>query len=116
MKRNTFVVIAVVTATAIGISVVLSGCATTSMTLPTAAQLTASGAVPAGTDTQALRRGRALAVTECAGCHRFYWPGEHTAEQWPSIVRKMGNLASLNRRQIEDMELYFLAASQRQEE
>jgi uncharacterized protein with PIN domain len=61
-----------------------------------------------GADEAALRRGRALAMTECTECHRYYWPHEYSAEQWRGIVKKMGKRASLSSAQTEAVELYFV--------
>jgi len=64
-----------------------------------------------GVDEALLARGRALAVTECAECHRFYWPREYSSAEWPNIIKKMGDRASLRRSDIEALELYFVALS-----
>ena len=91
--------------------VALVGCADTASQLPTPEQLAEHGAVPTEADISALRRGRALLVTECARCHRLYWPKEYPPEQWKGLVRKYGRLASLSARQTEDLELYLRVAS-----
>ncbi len=75
-------------------------------------QLVERGAVTPGTDLEALRRGRALAVTECTGCHRLYWPNEYSPKEWPGIVRKMGARSSLSDSQTRDLESYYVSASQ----
>ncbi len=82
------------------------GCATTGEPALTAESMAAEGIDEAG-----LRRGRVLAVTGCAECHRFYWPHEYSPEEWPGIVKKMGNRASLSSEQTDDVELYFVATS-----
>jgi uncharacterized protein with PIN domain len=79
------------------------GCATTSEPVLTSEQMAARGI-----DEAAMRRGRALAMTECTECHRYYWPHEYSVEQWRGIVKKMGKRASLSKSQIEDLELYFV--------
>ena len=61
--------------------VLLAGCGATSMSLPTAEQLTAND-VAEEVDMGALKRGRALALKECSNCHRFFYP-----EEYPSASR-----------------------------
>lgn len=87
-------------------AVIFIGCATSSEHVPTSEQLTARGI-----DEAAFRRGRALAVTECASCHRFFRPGEYSHEEWPGIIRKMGGRASLSKSQTADIELYLVTMS-----
>jgi len=58
-----------------------------------------------------LRRGRALAVTKCATCHRLYWPREYPPEAWPGIVRNMARQASLSESQGALVEAYYVAGS-----
>ena len=83
-----------------------AGCATTAEPALTAESMAAEGV-----DAASVRRGRALAVTGCAECHRFYWPHEYSPEEWPRIVRKMRNRASLDSGQADAVELYFVATS-----
>lgn len=66
---------------------------------------------PEGPDRETLRRGRALAVTECAGCHRIYWPEEFSPNQWSDIAQNMGRRASLTTSQTEDLRAYLMAAA-----
>ena len=82
------------------------GCATTGEPALTAESMAAEGV-----DAAAMRRGRALAATECAECHRFYWPHEYSPEEWPGIVKKMGKRAALGREQTDAVELYFVTTS-----
>jgi len=89
----------------------LSGCATGKASLPTADALGAAGALPGGTDMDALRRGRAILVTECANCHRLFLPAEYSPEQWGGIVKRMANRASLGDDQAADLELYLAVSS-----
>lgn len=111
MMRKDVCVHAAATAFAVlGLAAAFVGCTSSSGSLPMPGELVTRG-TPAGADTAALRRGRALAATECASCHRFYWPHEYTQKEWPAIVRKMGNLASLSESQIEDLELYLVESS-----
>ena len=69
------------------------------------------GALPQGTDCDSLWRGRALAVTECAPCHRFLWPHEYPPEAWPALVKRMGTKTNLSSRQVADVTRYMVAAS-----
>jgi mono/diheme cytochrome c family protein len=96
---------------AAGVAGGLSGCATGKASLPTANALGAAGALPRGTDIDALRRGRAILVTECANCHRLFLPAEYSPEQWGGIVKRMANRASLGEDQAADLYLYLSTAS-----
>ena len=112
MRKTVFVFTAVAGALAtVGVVTAFIGCTTSTGMLPMPEQLTARGAIEESTDTGALRRGRALAVTECASCHRFYWPHEYTPGQWSTIAEQMGSLMSLSESQAKDLKLYFMAAS-----
>jgi len=71
----------------------------------------AAGGFSGGTDAAALRRGRAILVTECATCHRLFPPSEYAPEQWGGIVKRMAARASLSVEQAADLELYLKAAS-----
>ncbi|MGE5699849.1 MAG: hypothetical protein ACM31N_07280 [Deltaproteobacteria bacterium] len=88
----------------------ISSCAAGKASIPTADELRASGALPAGTDLDALRRGRAIMVTECAACHRLFLPHEYSPEQWRGIVKRMAARASLGGDQAADLELYLSVA------
>lgn len=79
--------------------------------LPTAKELLAAGATGAGEQYCSMQRGRALAVTECTRCHRFFFPCEYPAPMWPSLIQDMGRSAVLTKRQIGDMTRYMVAAS-----
>lgn len=90
---------------------IIAGCAASSDSLLTAKQLVSSGLASENVDMDALRRGRALAVRECAACHRFYFPKEYSSEEWPKIIRKMGKRMGLDQRDIADLDLYFQLAN-----
>jgi mono/diheme cytochrome c family protein len=96
---------------AAGVAGGLSGCAAGKASIPTADELGAAGALPRGTDLDALRRGRAVLVTECATCHRLFLPHEYSTEQWRGIVKRMGARASLSEDQAADLLLYLSSAS-----
>jgi mono/diheme cytochrome c family protein len=96
---------------AAGVAGGLSGCAAGKASIPTADELGAAGALPRGTDLDALRRGRAVLVTECAACHRLFLPHEYSKEQWRGIVKRMAGRASLGGDQAADLEQYLSAAS-----
>ena len=89
----------------------LFGCTVKSVSLPTADQLFLNRTVPESTDMEGLRRGRALAITECASCHRFFFPREYSPEEWHRIIRVMGRRTSLDQRQVNDIDYYFQLAS-----
>lgn len=89
----------------------IAGCVTADRYLPTADELIARGAASANADRSALQRGRTLAITECAQCHRFFWPDEYSSSEWREIVRRMAPLSSLGANQSADLELYFIASS-----
>ncbi len=78
--------------------------------LPTPEELVASGAATAP-EREALRRGRAIYVTECGACHRLYAPEEYDPGDWPGLVRRMGQRASLGAGQVADLALYMVSAS-----
>jgi len=86
------------------------GCANHCTVLPTAEDVVGLGAVQ-GDDYCAVQRGRALVVTECTECHRFFWPHEYPASAWPSLMQDMGSKSVLTKRQIGDMTKYMVAAS-----
>jgi mono/diheme cytochrome c family protein len=105
----TTMILALLAAT--GVAGGLSGCASGKASIPTADALVAAGGLSGGTDTAALRRGRAILVTECATCHRLFLPSEYSPEQWGGIVRRMSLRASLSGEQAADLERYLKAAS-----
>lgn len=78
--------------------------------LPTPEELLASGAARAP-EREALRRGRAIYVTECGACHRLYAPEEFASGKWPGLVRRMGQRASLGDGEIADLALYLVSAT-----
>lgn len=110
MKRSIhhIYILIIVAATA---AVVAAACATSSGSLPTAEQLLHPVQAGADENTEALNRGRALLVTQCATCHRLYWPREYSPEEWEGIIRKMGRSASLSKGQIEEIQAYMRLAS-----
>jgi len=89
----------------------IAGCAAGKAAIPTADELHAGGALPIGADLDALRRGRAIFVTECAACHRLFPPNAYSPEQWRGIVKRMSRRASLGGDQAADLEQYLSAAS-----
>ncbi len=90
---------------------IFNGCSTLDSSLPTAASLLIYEIVPKDVDTKALNRGRALAVTECSACHRFFFPKKYSPQKWRKIIPAMGKRMSLGQKQIEDLNLYFQLAS-----
>jgi len=92
-------------------SAILLACKTYTGSLPTPEQLDTLGRVPEGLDKDSLSRGRALAMTECAGCHRFHFPKEYSPEEWNRIILKHSKRLSFYKKQIEDINLYFQTAS-----
>jgi len=95
---------------AAGVAGWISGCATGKASIPTAEELGAAGTLPRGADPDALRRGRAVLVTECAACHRLFWPNEYSPAQWRAIVKRMARRASLSGDQAADLLFYLLTA------
>ncbi len=89
----------------------ITGCAAGKASIPTADELSAAGALPKGADREALRRGRAILVTECGVCHRLFLPTEYSREQWGGIVKRMAARASLSGDQAADLLLYLSSAS-----
>lgn len=98
-------------AAALGLSAGIAGCAGGRSAIPTAEELYAAGAVPAGADVDAVRRGRAVYVTECGACHRLHLPSEYAPEEWRTIAGRMAERASLGTGQAADLEAYLAAAS-----
>ncbi|RJP75372.1 MAG: hypothetical protein C4532_00555 [Candidatus Abyssobacteria bacterium SURF_17] len=94
-----------------GAILLLVGCAGLTNSLPIPEHLMEQGAVRDDSQLDSLRRGRALAVTECTECHRLYWPGDYAPDEWPRIIRKMGYRTSLDAGQLSDLELYHVTAS-----
>jgi len=88
----------------------VAGCAAGKASIPTAEDLYATGALPRGADLDALRRGRAILVTECAACHRLFLPEEYSPERWRGIVKRMAGRASLAEDQAADLLRYLSAA------
>ncbi len=88
-----------------------SGCAAGKASIPTADELSSAGVLPKGADREALQRGRAILVTECATCHRLFLPAEYSPEQWGPIVKRMAARASLSGDQAADLELYITVTS-----
>lgn len=89
----------------------IAGCAVGKASIPTAEDLYAAGPLPRGADMDALRRGRAVLVTECAACHRLFLPGEYSTGRWRGIVKRMAARASLSGDQAADLELYLTVSS-----
>ena len=87
-----------------------AGCAAGKAAIPTADELYAGGAPPVGADLDALRRGRAIYVTECAACHKLFPPKDYSPEQWRVFVRRMAPRASLSGNQAADLLVYLSAA------
>ncbi len=87
----------------LGAAALLMGCATSPGAGVADEQMAA-----AGVDTKAVRRGRALAVTGCAECHRFFWPHEYSEEEWRGIIPKMSARAGLSESQSSDLGLYLI--------
>jgi hypothetical protein len=111
MERVSLRNIGAVSLVVLGVAFLSLRCSTSNSLLQPE-QLVERGVVAPGTDLEGLRRGRALAVTECTGCHRLYWPNEYSPKEWPGIVRKMGARSSLSDSQIRDLESYYVSASQ----
>ena len=89
----------------------IAGCAAGKAAIPTAEELYAVGALPMGADLDAVRRGRAIFVTECAACHRLFPPNAYSPEQWRGIVKRMSRRASLGGDQTADLDIYLTVAS-----
>ena len=90
---------------------ILIACKTSTGSFPTPEQLVKWDQISEGVDKNSLIRGRALAVTECAGCHRFYFPKQYSPEEWNRVILKHSKRLSLGKEQIADINLYFQTAS-----
>ena len=80
----------------------LLACQTTPASMPVY-----SSQLNAGVDAAAYNRGRNLALTDCASCHRIYYPKEYTAAEWKRIMPPMGKRASLSAEDVEDLLIYY---------
>ena len=89
----------------------LHGCAAPQRTLPMPEVIITQGMVANGIEAKEIAQGRALAVTECGGCHRFYWPREYPPDAWADIIKKKHAQLSLNKTQRTSLTEYFVAAS-----
>ena len=90
---------------------ILIACKTSTGLISNTGKTGQSDDISEGIDKEALTRGRALAVTECAGCHRLYFPREYSPDEWNRIIRKKAKRLSLGKEQIADINLYFQTAS-----
>jgi cytochrome c2 len=79
--------------------------------LPTAMALLASDAPGAKKHYYALQSGRALSITECTTCHRFFFPYEYPSAIWPAIMKSMGRKSNISKRHTGDITRYMVAAS-----
>ena len=95
---------------------ILGACTARSLYLPTTDRLRSEGAVDGGANVESLRRGRVVALTRCAECHRVFGADEVLPERWPSVVRDMGRRASLTRSEMVDLGRYFGVASRSRDE
>lgn len=59
---------------------------------------------------ESLERGRALFADKCKVCHALPAPKEHSADEWPKIMDKMGKLAELDPAGREAVLRYVIAA------
>lgn len=87
--------------------VLLFSCKTNTSSVLTFEQKFQHDQIMEGIDKDSLIKGRALAKTECASCHRFYFPREYSPEQWIKIIRKKARRLSLGKKQMADINLYF---------
>lgn len=110
-ERFGFLFVGLILAWAVGMMAAGSGCAGPRASVPTAAELSAEGAILKGMDIDAIRRGRVIFVTECGACHRLYLPEEYSPGEWRPIAKRMAERASLGTDQAVDLEAYLAAAS-----
>ena len=96
---------------AVLLSLFLLACGTYIGSLPTPEQLAKSGSVTEGLDMASLKRGRALAMTECVGCHRFFYPSEYSPEEWNRIIQDKAKRLSLGKEQMQDIGFYYVTVS-----
>lgn len=89
----------------------LFSCKTNTASVLTFEQKVQHDEILEGIDKDSLKKGRALAKTECASCHRFYFPREYSPEQWTKIIRKKARRLSLGKEQMADINLYFQTES-----
>ena len=87
----------------------VTGCVTGRLPMPE--QLVRSGAVPQGADLASLKKGRAVMITSCTECHRFYWPHEYRPDEWREILPDMAGRSSLSEEQTENITRYILLSA-----
>lgn len=95
----------------VAFSLGFTGCANWPTLLPTDTQLVSLATMPERASVESFAHGRAVAVTQCANCHRFYFPHEYAPSTWPSLVSDMGKRAQLTPRETRDVTRYMVAAS-----
>jgi hypothetical protein len=86
-------------------------CETSQKTMPTYTAVMQHSGGKARIDQEAFNRGRAIAITDCASCHRHFYPGEYTPDEWESIIKSMSKRTSLDAEQTEDTVLFFKTSS-----
>ena len=68
---------------------------TTSLYIPTSADVTLTATLPE------LQQGRDLYVNNCGRCHGLYSPDNYTSSQWRSIINSMAPRTSLSTSEIQ---------------
>lgn len=87
----------------------LSGCAEPEAGPPVQATLIRQNAVAvAGQE-----KGRGYFLRECGACHRHYWPGERSVDEWRGILLKKKSKVSLTAAQFQQLSDYVIQASTR---
>lgn len=94
------------------LSMILLACGSHTPTRTAPEEFSRGDQVPEDVDQESFVRGRALAMTECTGCHRYFYPREYTSDEWRRIIRKKTKRLSLIPKESEDLELFFRTASE----
>jgi hypothetical protein len=85
----------------------LSGCAEPEAGTSVQTMLTRQSAVAvAGQE-----KGRGYFLRECGACHRHYWPGERSVDEWRVILLRKKNKVSLTAAQFQQLSDYVIQAS-----
>ncbi|MEM7261613.1 MAG: hypothetical protein AAF488_06450 [Planctomycetota bacterium] len=91
-------------------ALLVAACSSARYSLPTTEELRQTGRF-SEPELESLEEGRIIGVTECADCHRMYWPAEKPSEEWPGIMHAMADRSGLEDADVEHLSFYFSMVS-----